>query len=144
MSSDFEELSRNFNGNNVKYLIVGGHAVMLCSEPRYMKALDVRVEASAENAAKIFRALAEFGAPLARLSPDDFAHEGFCYQVGLPPARVDILMSVDGLNFADAWPNRTQSKLGSEPAWFIGRADLVKNKGASRRHIDRHDAELLE
>jgi hypothetical protein len=48
--------------------------------------------------------LAAFGAPLAGLSPDDFAHEEFFYQIGVPPVRVDILMSVTGLTFSDAWP----------------------------------------
>lgn len=144
MSSDFEELLRIFSGRAVKYLIVGGHAVMLYTEPRYTKVLDIWIEASPENAERVFRALAEFGAPLSGLSAADFAREGFFYQIGLPPARVDILMSVDGLTFEDAWPNRTQAPLGNQPAWFVGRADLVKNKRASGRHIDLHDAESLE
>jgi hypothetical protein len=144
MNSDFEELLSSFNRAEVKYLIVGGHAVMLYTEPRYTKDLDVWIEATAENAAKVFRALAEFGAPLTGLTMDDFAHEGFFYQIGLPPARVDILMSVDGLTFEQAWPNRTESVFGTVRAWFIGRADLIKNKRRSARHIDLHDADLLE
>jgi len=143
MNSDFEELLRIFNANEVKYLIVGGHAVMLDTEPRYTKDLDVWIEASGENAAKVFRALAEFGAPLAGLSADDFTREGFYYQVGRPPAGVYILMSVDGVRFDEAWPKRNQSELGSQRAWFISRADLLQNKRASGRHIDLHDADLL-
>jgi hypothetical protein len=144
MNSDFEELLSAFNANGVKYLIVGGYAVMLYSEPRYTKDLDVWVEASEENGAKVFRALAAFGAPLAGLTPADFAAEGFFYQLGRPPARVDILMSVDGVTFEEAWPNRREAPLGTMPAWFIGREDLIRNKRASARHIDLHDAELLE
>jgi hypothetical protein len=136
MSSDFEELLRVFNDSGVKYLIVGGHAVMLYSEPRYTKDLDVWVEASAENAELVFRALADFGAPLSGLTPSDFAREGFFYQMGVLPVRVDILMSVDGIRFEEAWPNRTQSPLGGQAAWFIGKADLIRNKRASGRHID--------
>ena len=64
--------------------------------------------------------------------------------MGIPPARVDILMSVDGVTFSEAWPNRQQAKLGSAQAWFIGRAELIRNKRAAGRHIDLHDAELLE
>jgi hypothetical protein len=101
MNSDFEELLRAFNDLAVKYLVVGGHAVMLYTEPRYTKALDIWVEASNGNAETVFRALAEFGAPLAGLSPADFAQEGFFYQIGMAPARVDILMSIDGVSFAD-------------------------------------------
>lgn len=144
MHSDFEELLSIFNAQETKYLIVGGHAVMLYTEPRYTKDLDLWVEPSQENAVRVFRALAAFGAPLAGLSPDDFAQEGFFYQIGVPPVRVDILMSVTGLIFADAWPNRNESRIGRQKAWFIGRADLLRNKRASGRHIDLHDAELLD
>ena len=144
MSSDFEELLKLFNDNGVRYLVVGGHAVMLYTEPRYTKDLDLWIEASEENAGKVFDSLAAFGAPLAGLSPEDFTREGFFYQVGMPPARIDILMSIDGVRFEDAWPDRNQAELGTQPVWFISRADLVRNKRACGRHIDLHDLELLE
>ena len=144
MNSDFEELLKAFNESGVKYLVVGGHAVMLYSEPRYTKDLDLWIEASQENGTKVFQALADFGAPLSGLTAADFATEGFFYQMGIPPARVDILMSIDGVRFDEAWPNRKESALGAAPAWFIGREDLIRNKRASGRHIDLHDADLLE
>lgn len=144
MNSDFEELLKAFNDSDVKYLIVGGYAVMLYSEPRFTKDLDLWVEASEENAKRVYGALAAFGAPLTGLAPKDFASEGFFYQMGMPPARVDVLMSVDGLHFEDAWPNRQEASLGGVRAWFIGRQDLIRNKRAVGRHIDLHDAELLE
>ena len=144
MSSDFEELLSIFNENEVKYLVVGGHAVMLYTEPRYTKDLDVWVEADEENALRVFKGLHQFGAPLSGLSPADFANAGFFYQIGVPPVRVDILMSIDGVTFAEAWPNRVQSRLGNQDTWFIGRAELIKNKRAVGRHIDLHDADLLE
>ena len=143
MNSDFEELLSLFNANEVRYLVVGGYAVMLYTEPRYTKDLDVWIEANEGNAARVFRALAEFGAPLAGLTPTDFAQEGCFYQLGRPPVRVDILMSIEGVAFEDAWGNRQESVLGAQKAWFIGRADLIKNKRASGRHIDLHDADLL-
>jgi hypothetical protein len=144
MNSDFEELLSIFNKNGVRYLIVGGHAVMLYTEPRYTKDLDVWIEASTENAERVYRALLAFGAPLAGLTVSDFAEEGSFYQMGIPPARVDILMSIDGVTFAEAWPNRQESKLGNAQAWFIGRRELIRNKRTVGRHIDLHDAELLE
>ncbi len=79
MISDFEELLKLFNDNDVRYLVVGGYAVMLYTEPRYTKDLDLWIDASEDNAAKVFRALAEFGAPLSGLSANDFAQEGFFY-----------------------------------------------------------------
>jgi hypothetical protein len=143
MNSDFEELLSIFNESSVRYLIVGGYAVMLYTEPRYTKDLDLWIDASEENAERVYRALATFGAPLASLTPKDFAEEGSFYQMGLPPARVDILMSIDGVTFAEAWPNRQESKLGNVQAWFIGRGELIRNKRKVGRHIDLHDAELL-
>jgi hypothetical protein len=143
MNSDFKDLLSLFNRNDVRYMIVGGYAVMQYTEPRYTKDLDVWIDASPENADRAFRALAEFGAPLVGLTPADFAREGFFYQLGRPPARVDILMSVDGLSFEEAWENRHESAVGGQAAWFIGRADLIKNKRATGRHIDLHDADLL-
>jgi hypothetical protein len=144
MNSGFEELLSAFNRSDVRYLIVGGHAVMLYTEPRYTKDLDVWIEASEENAARVFKALAEFGAPLTGLDPGDFARQGFFYQLGQPPVRVDILMSIDGVTFEEAWPNRSERVFGSQPVWFIGRSDLIKNKRATGRYIDLHDLDLLQ
>lgn len=143
MNSDFNELLSLFNDNAVRYLVVGGYAVMLYTEPRYTKDLDLWIDASADNASKVFRALAEFGAPLAGLSAQDFTHRGFVYQLGVPPVRVDILMSVDGVEFSEAWEGRTEGDFGGQKVWYIGRAELVKNKQASGRHIDLHDVDLL-
>ena len=97
MNSDFEELLSIFNESGVRYFILGGHAVMLYTEPRYTKDLDVWIDSSAENAERVYRSLLRFGAPLAGLIAKDFAEEGSFYQVGIPPVRVDILMSMDGV-----------------------------------------------
>jgi hypothetical protein len=144
MNSNFEDLLRLFNANRVEYLIVGGYAVMLYTEPRYTKDLDIRIAATSENATKVYGALAVFGAPLAGLKADDFGHKGFFYQLGQPPLRIDILMSIEGVTFDEAWPRRVESQVGSERAWFIGRGELIRNKRAAGRHIDLHDADLLE
>lgn len=125
-------------------MIVGGHAVMHYTEPRYTKDLDVWVEAEPRNAVKVFNALAEFGAPLAEMTADDFAHEGFFYQLGRPPLRVDVLTSIDGVRFSDAWPRRERAGFGDRVVALISRADLIANKRAVGRHIDLHDAALLE
>lgn len=106
--------------------------------------LDLWVEASEENSIRVFHALARFGAPLTGLGPNDFAHDEFFYQIGVPPVRVDILMSVTGLKFAEAWPNHNESAIGGQKVWFISSADLTRTKRASGRHIDLHDAESLE
>ncbi|MEZ5403790.1 MAG: DUF6036 family nucleotidyltransferase [Bryobacteraceae bacterium] len=143
MNSNFSDLLRLLEEFEVRYLIVGGHAIMLYTEPRYTKDLDVWVEATAANAERVFQALAAFGAPLTGMSPADFAAEGYFYQLGRPPARIDILMSIEGVSFPEAWPNRRRALLGGAEANFIGRDDLLRNKTATGRLIDQHDANLL-
>jgi hypothetical protein len=135
---------RLFNANRVEYLVVGGYAVMLYTEPRYTNHPDIWIAATSENAARVYDSLAAFGAPLVGLTADDFGHEGFFYQLGRPPLRIDILMSIEGFAFDEAWPHRVESDIGSERAWFIGRDELIRNKRAAGRHIDLHDADLLE
>jgi hypothetical protein len=83
MNSEFSDLLKLFRSCRVRYLVVGGHAVMKYTEPRYTKDLDVWIEPSTKNARAVFRALREFGAPLAGLTDSDFAKEGFFYQMGL-------------------------------------------------------------
>ena len=76
MNSDFKDLLSGFNVHEVRYLVVGGYAVMNFTEPRYTKDLDLWVEASAENASAVYAALGEFGAPLNDIFPEDFTREG--------------------------------------------------------------------
>jgi hypothetical protein len=136
---------RIFNAAKVRYLVVGGYAVMKYTEPRYTKDLDIWVEASAKNARAVFKALKEFGAPLTNLTEADFSKEGFFYQMGRPPARVDILMSIAGVRFADAWRNRVPTDFDGVPGHVIARKDLIANKRAVGRAQDLMDVmNLLE
>jgi hypothetical protein len=143
LSPDFKELLKLLADCRVRYMIVGGYAVMRYTEPRFTKDLDLWVEANADNAERVFKALVAFGAPLEAMTPADFAEEGFFYQLGRPPVRVDILMSVSGRTFAEAWPNRLEESIEGVPAIFVGREDLIRIKEACGRHIDLHDAEQL-
>ena len=135
MSPDFKEILSTFNRHEVKYLVVGAYAVMKYSEPRFTKDLDIWVEASEANATRVFAALVEFGAPLAGLNEKDFASDGF-FQMGQPPVRVDIMMSLEGVDFEAAWPNRQDGDFDGISALFIGREDLLMAKAASARPQD--------
>lgn len=90
---DFRELLRILNEERAEYLIVGGYAVMKYTEPRFTKDLDLWIRNSPENASKVYKALADFGAPLDGdgLAPRDFASENMTYQIGVAPLRIDIL-----------------------------------------------------
>ncbi len=142
-SPDFKELLKIFEKHKIRYLIVGGYAVMKYSEPRFTKDLDVFIATDQTNAKSIYLALKEFGAPLENLSSDDFAHEGYFYQMGRPPLRVDIMMSIPGVTFDVAWQNREVVEIGDLKAFFISRSDLIRAKEASGRPQDKIDIEKL-
>jgi hypothetical protein len=144
ISSDFKDLLRLFNDYRVEYLIIGGYAVIKYTEPRYTKDLDLWIRANTENAKAVYQALQDFGAPLNELTSNDFAHEGFFYQMGIAPVRVDILMSIGKVNFDDAWPRRTKADFGDVPTFIISRDDLITTKKASGRPQDLIDVKLLE
>jgi predicted nucleotidyltransferase len=143
-NSDFKELLKAFNDCQVKYLMIGGYAVMHYTEPRFTKDLDVWVEATEDNGRRVFRALGQFGAPLADVTPADFSQEGLFYQMGRPPARVDILTSVTGVRFADAWPRRTEVDFGGVGVNLVSRDDLICMKSALGRPRDLMDVEELK
>jgi hypothetical protein len=125
-------------------MVVGAYALGLHGRPRATGDLDVWVDAKPENAARVLRALAAFGAPLQDLTADDLSREGITYQIGLPPLRIDILTTLTGITFSEAWPHRVRGNLGDVEVDFIGRADFIKNKRATGRHKDLGDIEGLE
>ncbi len=143
-SPDFKELLKIFEKHKIRYLIVGGYAVMKYSEPRFTKDLDVFIATDQENANNVYLALKEFGAPLTNISSDDFTHKGYFYQMGKAPLRVDIMMSIPGIEFELAWKNRQVVELGNFKLFFISRSDLIRAKEASGRPQDKIDIEKLK
>lgn len=143
VNSDFSDLLSLFNANNVKYLIIGGYAVVQYAEPRYTKDLDIWISTNKENASAVFKALKEFGAPLEGMTEADFSEEGYFYQMGRPPMRVDILMGIPGVTFDHAWQRRVEVDFDGLVVKFISREDLITAKKASDRPQDRIDADLL-
>ena len=143
-SSDFKELLKLFKKHKIRYLIVGGYAVMKYSEPRFTKDIDVFIATDQDNAKSVYLALKEFGAPLENLTSDDFTHEGYFYQMGRPPFRVDIMMSIPGIKFDVAWKNRATVELDDLKILFISRSDLILAKEASGRPQDKIDIEKLK
>ena len=143
VNSDFSDLFSIFNANRVRYLVIGGYALIQYAEPRYTKDLDLWISTDPVNAQAVFKALHEFGAPLTNLTDDDFATEGYFYQMGVPPVRVDILMGIPGVVFDEAWPNHVEVDFDGLLVPFISRQDLIAAKLASGRPQDLLDAELL-
>lgn len=143
MPQDLKELLSAFNKHGVKYLVVGGYAFGVHAEPRATKDLELFIRSDELNAAAVYRALTQYGAPLDGLSPRDFI-DGSTFQIGQPPARVDILQSIDGLTFDEAWQNRIEGLIDEEVnVNVISRNDLIRNKLASGREQDLLDAKKL-
>jgi hypothetical protein len=143
-SPDFRELLKIFEKHKIRYLVVGGYAVMKYSEPRFTKDLDVLIANDQDNANAVYSALKEFGAPLENLTSNDFTHEDYFYQMGRPPLRVDIMMSIPGISFDEAWENRKVVELNDLKILFISRSDLIRSKEASGRPQDMIDIDKLK
>lgn len=144
VNPDFKDLFAALNDAGAKYLLVGGYAVAFHGQPRFTKDLDIWVEASPENAVRVIDALKLFGAPLATLTPADLTQPDLIFQIGIPPNRIDVLTSIDGVTFTEAWIAREQTIYGDQPVPVIGRVQLIQNKQASGRPQDLLDLKALK
>ena len=141
---DFKDLLSTLNAFHVKFLVVGAHAVIHYTEPRYTKDLDIWVEATAANAKATWNALAKFGAPLRDVTPADFENTEIIYQVGIEPNRVDIMPGIPGVRFRSAWRNAVRTTYAGEPIRIIGFKELLRSKRAAGRPQDLLDIAALE
>ncbi len=145
MNEDFRDLLRALLEADARFLVVGAHAMAVHGVPRATGDLDVWVAAEPENADRVMQALSRFGAPLASIGVTraDFARENQVIQIGLPPRRIDLLTSISGVGFEDAWASRVAHEIEGLSVPFLGRDALVRNKRASGRAKDRADLEAL-
>lgn len=144
MNPDFVDLLCAFLAADVRFLIVGAYALALHGRPRATGDLDIWVDATSDNAPRVLHALADFGAPLADLSENDFIQPGVTYQIGVPPGRIDILTDLTGLTFAEAWSDRVRRAFGDVEVDFIGRTSFIRNKRATGHPKDLGDIEGME
>jgi len=143
-NTDFRDLFAELNAVAAEYLVVGAHALAAHGHVRATKDLDVWIRASPENAARVHRALAAFGAPLQGLSVQDLAGPDLIFQIGIPPVRIDVITSIDGVDFEEAWPERVFSEYDDQRVHVLSRRHLIENKKASGRLQDLADVEFLE
>lgn len=143
VNEDFHDLLAALSEVGARFLIVGAYAVSFHAEPRATGDLDIWVDATPENAGRVLGALRAFGAPLHELTERDLATADVVFQIGLPPRRIDILTSITGVTFDEAWPGRGEVTYGEVRCPVIGREALIRNKMALGRPKDLIDVDLL-
>lgn len=143
LNPDFRDALSYFNAEHVEYLLVGAYALAAHGLPRATGDIDLWVRPSPENAQRVFRALG-FGAPADHFSVADFELSDQILQLGVPPGRVDVITSIEGVVFDEAWPNRLTVEVDGLTVPVIGREDLLRNKRAAGRPQDLADVTRLE
>ncbi len=146
MSDDWTDALAALTESGARFLVVGAHAMAVHGVPRGTQDLDVWIDPSRENAERVWRGLAAFGAPLEELgiSREDLSRSGTVIQPGLPPNRLDLLTGISGVpDFESAWAERVEHSFGRRRVAFIGRATLIRNKRECGRRKDLADLEAL-
>jgi len=146
MYQDFKDVLSAFHAHGVKYLIVGGYAVIFHAQPRATKDIDFFIQADPANAQATYAALASFGVPLGGIRPEDFADRGSFFRFGHDPRCVDILPDIPGVDFDAAWERRVEGVIDPKSglkAFFISAPDLIAAKLAAGRPQDIADAAAI-
>jgi hypothetical protein len=140
---DFKELLELFNAHRVDYLVVGGYALAFHGAPRFTGDLDILVKPDNDNAHRILTVLAAFGFGSLGLTPEDFSSPERVVQLGVPPVRIDLITSLTGVSWPEAWAGKESGLFGDILVDFLGRAQFIANKRALGRKRDLADLEAL-
>ncbi|MFO7891769.1 MAG: nucleotidyltransferase [bacterium] len=140
---DFKDLLELFNAHKVKYIIVGGYALAFHGAPRYTGDIDIYIKPDTQNAERIMQALDEFGFESAELTSEDLKNPDNVIQLGVPPVRVDIITSISGVTWEDAYSGCIDGKYGDVPVKYIGLNEFIINKRTTGRKKDLSDLEAL-
>lgn len=141
---DLVELLLAFGDAEVRYLVIGGHAVSLHARPRSTKDLDIWLDANRSNIEQACKALQAFGVPMELIDQLRAARPDEIVWMGRMPARIDFLQTLVGVDFITAWQRRVVATIDSVRVNFISREDLIANKKAAGRPQDLRDVRALE
>jgi len=144
LNNDYKDILLKLSDRKVKFLLVGAYAMAVHGYPRSTMDIDLWVKPDPENANLVLNALDDFGAPLGDLKAEDLQKEEMVFQIGVAPCRIDILTSVDGLKFEDAFLNSQMIDIEGIPVHVLSIPDLIKNKRSTGRTKDLADAQELE
>ena len=143
LAKDFEDFIKLLNKHQVEYMIVGGYALAFHGKPRYTGDIDIWIGISNTNATKLLRVISDFGLASLGLEKEDFLKEGYITQIGRPPLRIDIMNSIDGVTFIEAFSRKEVVEINGIKMLYIGLSDFIKNKQASGRKKDITDINEL-
>ncbi len=145
LAEDFEDFIQLLNKYKVEYMVVGGYALAFHGKPRHTGDLDIWINVSEQNAQLLLKVVDEFGLKSLNFQKEDFLTEGLISQIGYPPLRIDLLNTIDGVEFIEALSNMQKIELENNfTVNYIGLDDLVKNKKASGRKQDLTDVKTLQ
>ena len=144
MNPHFRDFLAALSAAGAEFLVVGAYALGAHGLVRATADLDIWVRATPENAQKVWRALLQFGAPLSSVNVADFSTPDIVFRMGLPPNQIDILTSISGVAFEQAWPHRVEHSVEGVKVFVIGVQNQIENKRATDRPKDKLDADWLE
>ncbi len=144
LAKDFEDFVKLLNQHEVEYMVVGGYALAFHGKPRHTGDFDIWINISEKNASRMVQVLKEFGMSSMGFQKDDFLKPGYMTQIGYPPLRIDILNSIDGVEFDKAAREMNRIEIEPDlPLNYIGLKDFIKNKQASGRMQDLADIQEM-
>ena len=140
---DFKEFLRLLNENRVEYLLTGGYAVGYHGYPRATGDMDIWVNPTRENAARIVRVLIAFGFSPDIVSAAPFMRPHQIVRMGVPPVRIELLTTLSGVDFEACYARRVVDTVDEVEVQILSLNDLKVNKQAAGRPKDRGDLESL-
>jgi predicted nucleotidyltransferase len=144
LNPDYRDILSEFLETGVEFLVVGAYALAAHGLPRATGDIDLWIARSEENANRVLRALARFGAPNSGWTADDLQKPDMVFQIGVEPCRIDVLPSIGGVGFGDAWNHRLVLEMDGLHVPFVGREHLIASKEYAGRPQDRADVARLK
>ncbi len=144
LNEDYKEMLQILLEENVKFIVVGAYALGAYGFPRATGDIDIWIEPTAANAKKLIRSLARFGAPLFDVNEKIFTEEGIIFQIGVAPRRIDIITTIDGVEFQSAYEKKLIVSVEGLNIPVLSVEDFIKNKESTGREKDVLDAKMLK
>jgi hypothetical protein len=143
LNEDYKEMLSLLLDEKAEFILVGAFAMAAHGYPRATGDMDIWIRPDRKNAERVYAALERFGAPLSSVTLEDFAQSGLIFQIGVPPRRIDIITSIDGVSFSDADTDKLLAPVDGLAVPLLSLEKLIKNKESTGREKDRLDAEIL-